>query len=254
MADKNGLTKDEKADFKRCERIIEKGLTHFMEVGNALKTIQEGKYYRHEFSTFDLYLEDKWGFTRQRADQLIKAAAVTGKMSTMVDKPCPSSERVAREVAKQPEEKQAEVWEASVETAPKDAKGEPKVTAAHVASTARSINLDAIKPYVAEKAFEFVKTLPDAQVAEIISHAAKEFGTVVGKMRNGHEPAAPQKNGAPATFDDSLIEKGLEKIMRHIDDRARWAGGQGPHHKACMGAVKDALAKFKEWKKAKGAK
>lgn len=256
MADKNGLTKDEKSDFKRCERIIEKGLVHFMEVGNALKTIQEGKYYRHEHSTFDLYLEDKWGFTRQRADQLIKAAAITVKMSTMVDKPAPASERVARAIATQPEATQAAVWEAAVETAPTDAKGEPKVTAAHVAKAARQVHLDAIRPQLAGKALEFVETLNDNQLAQIAAKPEAERGPTVAKLRQG-EPVdfgskKPPANGAPTTFDDSVVTKGLEKVQRDLDARARWLGGQGPHHKACMAAVDAALDKFSAWTKAKG--
>lgn len=83
----------------QLESIIEKGKETFIEVGSALVEIRERRLYLRDYSTFDVYCHEKWGFSRQRAHQLINAAvAIQGlpkEMSTTVD-----TERVAREVSR----------------------------------------------------------------------------------------------------------------------------------------------------------
>ena len=65
------------------ERVIDRGLATFVEVGAALTEIREQRLYklRDGYSSFEQYCKDRWGFNRQRASQLIQAAAV----STIVD-------------------------------------------------------------------------------------------------------------------------------------------------------------------------
>ena len=69
--------------------------------------------------------------SRSRAAQLIDASSVCSNLCTNVDKP--KSEFVARPLSKVEPEKQAEVWQEAVETAP-----EGKPTAKHVAAVAHS--------------------------------------------------------------------------------------------------------------------
>lgn len=103
----------ERGDLRKHETTIERGQKTFLEVGNALAAIRDGKLYRESHKTFEAYCKARWTFTRQRASQLIEAADVTSKMSTTVDKP--ATERQARELGKVPAEHRQEVFEAAVE-------------------------------------------------------------------------------------------------------------------------------------------
>ncbi len=91
------LTPAEQERLADLEAVVERGLETFIEVGLALKRIRDDRLYRASHGTFAGYLEDRWGFTRQRGYQLIAAADV----STAVDKlglPAPENEAQAREL------------------------------------------------------------------------------------------------------------------------------------------------------------
>jgi hypothetical protein len=60
------------------ERIIERGMSTFMDVGNALVTIRDQRLYRRDFATFESYCKERWGFTRSRAYRLIDAVGIAG--------------------------------------------------------------------------------------------------------------------------------------------------------------------------------
>ena len=66
-------------DAKRLaalEVTIERGKTAFVEVGEALIEIRDSRLYRINHATFEAYCKSRWGFTHQRASQLMTAAAV----------------------------------------------------------------------------------------------------------------------------------------------------------------------------------
>ena len=67
---------------------------------------------------------------RKRAYDLIVAMAVSENLSQNRDTQI-TKESHAAKLAKLEPEQQAEAWEESVATAPRDDKGEPKVTAKH---------------------------------------------------------------------------------------------------------------------------
>jgi hypothetical protein len=113
--------------LRACEAKIERGLTAFCEVGAALFEIRENRLYRVEFASFEAYCQERWGFSRQRAHQLIHGAETAAKVSTVVDA-APTNEAQSRELAKVPEADQAEVWSAVVD----EAGGVENVTAAKV--------------------------------------------------------------------------------------------------------------------------
>jgi hypothetical protein len=86
-------------DAKRLaelEAVIDRGLTSFVEVGEALLEVRDSKLYRVGYETFEAYCKGRWGFSRPRAYQLMEAAEVVGALSTVVD--TPATERVAREL------------------------------------------------------------------------------------------------------------------------------------------------------------
>jgi hypothetical protein len=81
-------------DLANQERVIESGLQTFIEVGQALLTIRDKRLYKDTYASFDAYCQERWGWTRQRAHQLIQGAEV----SNMLDAP-PANARQAAELA-----------------------------------------------------------------------------------------------------------------------------------------------------------
>lgn len=62
------------------EAVIHAGIASFVEVGDALLEIRDSKLYRVSFSTFEEYTRKRWGFTHQRASQLMTAAGVVAAL------------------------------------------------------------------------------------------------------------------------------------------------------------------------------
>src|SRR5512143_2557877 len=86
------------------EKVIAKGRKTFVEVGLALAEIRDLRLYKREYSGFEEYCREKWGWKRAHAYRLIDAADVA-KVSPMGDKI--TSERVARELGKAEPEQRA---------------------------------------------------------------------------------------------------------------------------------------------------
>lgn len=120
------LQPSERQELEQCEKVVKAGLKNFIEVGNALFKIKKGKLYRETHSTWDEYISQKWDMTCRRADQLIDASEVVGKIGTVV----PINEHQARELSKVEPQKRVEV----LEKAKKLAEGEDrKMTAGDIA-------------------------------------------------------------------------------------------------------------------------
>jgi hypothetical protein len=63
-----------------CERIIERGLATFIDVGEALVKSRDDGLYRELYPDFESYCRDKWGFTRSKAYRLIDAADIVAQL------------------------------------------------------------------------------------------------------------------------------------------------------------------------------
>jgi hypothetical protein len=158
----------EESDFRRCEEVIEKGMSTFVEVGQALARIRDGKLYRDTHGTFAAYVKNRWGYGRDWAYKLIEAAGVTENVyhgiQTRPSLPpiLTPSERQARELAKAPPEKQAGIWSEVVEE-----HGE-EVTAAKVAeAVARSAKAEPADDEPAEEPDAIEVTLSDPWWASV---------------------------------------------------------------------------------------
>jgi len=79
------------------ETVIERGLETFVEVGLALLEVRERRLYKQDYSDFDTYCRERWGWSKWRAGQLIPAAEVV-TMVTEKGLPAPKNERQAREL------------------------------------------------------------------------------------------------------------------------------------------------------------
>lgn len=135
------LDRSEAGRLAACEARIERGLATFVDVGQALLEVRDGRLYRAEHGTFEGYCRERWGMSRQRAGQLIDASEVVGVMTTIVDTPAPRNEAVARELAplRTDPPRLREAWTAAVE------EHGPEPTAAQVRGKVRDPIGDAIK-------------------------------------------------------------------------------------------------------------
>jgi hypothetical protein len=70
------LAPTEQAELAECEAVVREGLRTFVEVGQALMRIRDGRLYRATHATFDGYVRDQFGVGQAYAHRLIGAAAV----------------------------------------------------------------------------------------------------------------------------------------------------------------------------------
>jgi hypothetical protein len=131
VKDKLQLAKSIEHSLEFYEDIIRQGMNSFIEVGNALRAIRDEKKYKTEFRTFEEYCRKRWGFSKTYANYQISAAGAASNLTTKVVKP-DFSERLIRPIVDLEFDKQKEVWEKAVETAP-----DGKLTAKHVAEIAK---------------------------------------------------------------------------------------------------------------------
>lgn len=123
-----GLSTTEVERLSALETTIEHGLQTFVEVGNALMEIRDGRLYRAEYGTFDEYSHERWGMSKTHANRFIEAAQVVENLTPMGV--IPSNERQARTLTKLTPQLQRTVWPIIVDTAPNG-----KITANHIERT-----------------------------------------------------------------------------------------------------------------------
>lgn len=139
------LSAAELTELASCEMVIEHGLKVFHAVGMALLTIREKRLYRADFTTFEAYCEQKWGFTDNYALRLMRGAEVveniTGTLpigrvlpagTPPIGGVLPVNEAQVRPLVSLTPDNQRAAWQTAVETAPGG-----KVTGAHVAQVAQ---------------------------------------------------------------------------------------------------------------------
>lgn len=131
------LAKAGRSQLAQCEEVIERGLDSFIEVGNALLQIREGRLYKDDYDNFEDYCRERWDMCGRRARQLTDAAEAIQNIGsgTMV----PQSERQIRPITTLPPSRQRQAWTAAVESSPK---GKP--TAKQVVATIARMGLGKI--------------------------------------------------------------------------------------------------------------
>jgi hypothetical protein len=86
--------------FAELERIIERGLGTFVEVGRALLEIQQRRLYRAAgHRTFADYVAKRWDLSSAHAYRQIEASKVVDILSPIGEMPLPANEAQARELA-----------------------------------------------------------------------------------------------------------------------------------------------------------
>ena len=200
MSTDANLSISELEKLDKCEKTIERYKDAFVEVGNALAKIRDGRLYRDTHSSFDVYCRERWGWMRDYADKLIAASGVVERVHTIVGN-SPKTESQARELNKLPPEEQADAWREAVETAPGG-----KVTAKHVQNVVAS---------------RTEKTIVDGDTGEIIdnpiieTHSMKPLsGPKVGEGEEEDHRAAARKNLANNYIIVSLARDPVEAAVQ----------------------------------------
>lgn len=108
-----GLSREERQTLASCEDDI---ASSFVALGNAIRTIRDRRLYREDFGTFEAYCQERWGWTRQHAYQLMAGAEVAANLaSTFVDElPLPTSEGQVRLLTRFEPQEQAGLWKEAV--------------------------------------------------------------------------------------------------------------------------------------------
>jgi len=134
------LSAPEAEALQSYERIIERGLTTFYDVGNALLVIRDQRLYRSTHDTFEAYTLDRWGMSDRHGRRLIDAAEVVDKIREVTGPmgPVPTSERQARELVNVAPAVAAEVMAEVVRLTPR-----PTAHAVRTAVTDRSQTMGA---------------------------------------------------------------------------------------------------------------
>ncbi len=137
----NALADSESSELASCEQVIAKGLTHFVEVGNALIRIRDLKLYRATHATFAAYCKERWDMAKSQAYRVIEAAQVVGVLPIKSEEvkmspnggqtlPAPTSERVVRPLTKLEPAQQPAAYTRAVEMANGEAPTAKQVQAA----------------------------------------------------------------------------------------------------------------------------
>jgi len=103
--------------LRDLEKIIERGLSTFIEVGNALLEIRDSRLYRDSHPTFEGYCRERWQIERAHAYRLIAAADAMHNLSPVGDTQ-PTSESQIRSLTGLEPEQQREAWEEAIKNAP----------------------------------------------------------------------------------------------------------------------------------------
>lgn len=107
MTTSTELTRTEAARLAELEATVERALSSFVEVANALREIRDSLLYRKTHQTFEAYCRERWAFSKQYAYLVIAEAEV----NQLVDSPIRQAQ--ARELVpllNEPEKLQ-QAWE-----------------------------------------------------------------------------------------------------------------------------------------------
>jgi len=187
-----------KQELERLEGVIRNGQRIFYEVGRALMEIRDRELYKlkngGKYGTFEGYCKGEWDFNSSRARQLMGAVQVFDNIES-VTTVTPTAERQTRPLARLEPEKQREVWQKAVETAP-----EGKVTADHVYKIAKQETQEAEKEVVTSQA-RVAQTATEAMQFVVIAISQ------LGRIRKDDPKRVEALNRVKTWINDQLKER-----------------------------------------------
>lgn len=224
--------------FEENEKIIERGLHSFVEVGQALMRIRDSRDYktRAGFPTFEAYCTKRWQMSRTFAHNTIKASETVFSIENIAPElPVPTTEGVAREL-KGTDQQKAEVWQETVK------RHGPKPTAKQTRAVVKEKNVSLTGPEIlawAEKrrasGSKWTRYTLEAE-SKAGEHGwpgppeGMSSGTaalVIQLVKNQSSPAEepkPKTNGRPKNWDGKSNAK-RERELREKAKQAAHVGG-----------------------------
>jgi hypothetical protein len=115
----DALTTTESNQLESLEAVIKSGMQTFVDVGNALLAIRDGRLYRASHGTFKAYCRERWGFARSYASYMIESAKVVEniRVHNCGQTPVPATESQARPLAQLEPEEQPVAWKEATDKA-----------------------------------------------------------------------------------------------------------------------------------------
>ena len=114
----NEITKTERSEYRQLLKSVKAWVADAQATAGALRRIRDNKLFRADnYASFAEFCREELGYTPQWANQIIRSAEATARISETIvsEKLAPANEAQARELSKAPEEQQAEVWSEVVE-------------------------------------------------------------------------------------------------------------------------------------------
>lgn len=201
------LSPAERSRLVDCERVIKRGLTTFVEVGEALAEIRDSRLYRVRHATFEDYCRERWQLSRPRAYELIGAAAVVENLSGMPDIPLPANERQAGPLKVLEPEQQRDAWQDALEEA-----GEDPVTSAHVKKAVEKLRAEP-----QNTPGDYSQDIPDGSQAEEVEQDSEPDVDPIAALE--HEITLLQSEVEALSADDKDAE-----LRKRVQKAAQWEG------------------------------
>ena len=146
------MTDQDREDYGTFKSKIRRGFQSIFDVAYSMKQIKDRELWREEYGSFDEFLEQEYGITRRRCNQLVQMAALGETAKDL-------SERAARELVGVPEKKR----EAVLDLAREATDGKP--TAKAVKEARAQIELEQESEPEVEVEVETEETEPEPPAA-----------------------------------------------------------------------------------------
>lgn len=186
--------------LRDCERRIDLA---YDDAWHALKTIHDDKLYKADgYGSFKDYVEQRWGYSKTRAHQLIDHVKIVEYLKEQGVTSLPTSEAHTRPMAKfrrtaKSEEnflqKCGEAWQIASDTAPKQF-DVPKVTADHVESTMQHYGL-----------YRTAKAKADTTAADFRTALTRALDVLTECGLDGYK--------LHEKYDDKIVPNGFRKLV-----------------------------------------
>lgn len=82
-----GLSPVERTRLAELERVVERGLDHFLAVASALLEIREARLYREQYGSFEAYVTERFGIAGRTAYGYLEAARVAANVPAQAQLP-----------------------------------------------------------------------------------------------------------------------------------------------------------------------
>lgn len=99
--------------LESLEKEVESG---FLQAARALREIKESNLYQQDYGTWENYLKERWGYSRDQWLKLSQSFSVINNLNDAQWAYLPQNQRQARELAPLQPEQQIEVWQEVTET------------------------------------------------------------------------------------------------------------------------------------------